>query len=105
MNKLYIQNDPKECVNLYVYSGNTDILRILDNYMITSYPEFAKDTPATAYKSWWRSGKGDVRNIRIIKGEMVQDVINFSNVVDWEVVIVENGHFQPDPFIESCKEL
>jgi hypothetical protein len=105
MNKLYIQNDPSEGVNLYVYSENADILKILDNYMITSYPEFAKDTPAAPYKSWWRHGKGCVRNIRVIKGEMVQDVINFSNVVDWEVVIVENGEFQPDPFIESCEGL
>lgn len=97
MSRLYIQKDSRTVVNNYLYF-NDDAILILDNFIKTSLHD---SVDLLDYLSW----NDLVGGIRILRPDMMDSVYNFSNLMGWEVIIVNNNFGDPEYFIESCKEL
>ena len=97
MNKLYIQNDSRDGINNLLYSNDGAIL-ILDNFIKTS---FTDSTGLLDYFSW----NDSLGKVRILTPDMMDSFYNFSRLMEWELLIVNNNLGDPEAFIESCRRL
>jgi hypothetical protein len=96
MNKLYIQKDSDEDVDVFLYFDDEAILT-LDNFIVSSFGE----DNLCDYYDWVLT----FCKIRLVTPEMVDSVYSFASLMEWEVITIENDLTVPDEFIISCKEL